>query len=50
MSQQAKENLYEGMYVLNATLSDEARSKALEKINNGITLILTLSNNPLISK
>lgn len=37
MTQQAKENLYEGMYVLNATLSDEARTKALEKINNGIT-------------
>jgi len=34
---QNKENLYEGMYVLNATLSDEARHKAIEKINKGIT-------------
>ena len=31
-----KQNLYEGMYVLSATLSDDARSKALEKIKNGI--------------
>lgn len=29
--------LYEGMYILNATLSEEARQKALEKILNGIT-------------
>jgi len=28
--------LYEGMYILSATLSDEARSKALEKITAGI--------------
>lgn len=34
---QTRENLYEGMYVLNATLSDEARNKALEKISKGIT-------------
>lgn len=32
-----KQNLYEGMYVLSATLSEEARSKALDKIKNGIT-------------
>jgi len=32
-----KQNLYEGMYVISATLSDEARKKALEKIQNGIT-------------
>lgn len=30
-------NLYEGMYVLKATLSDDARNKALDKIKNGIT-------------
>ncbi|MFA5250371.1 MAG: 30S ribosomal protein S6 [Parachlamydiales bacterium] len=29
--------LYEGMYILNATLSEDARKKALEKIKNGIT-------------
>lgn len=29
-------NLYEGMYVISATLSDDARNKALEKIQNGI--------------
>lgn len=34
-----KENnqLYEGMYILNATLSEEARSKALERITSGIS-------------
>lgn len=31
-----KQNLYEGMYVLSATLSDDARMKALEKIKSGI--------------
>lgn len=31
-----KQHLYEGMYVISATLSDEARKKALEKIQNGI--------------
>lgn len=36
MSKQRK-NLYEGMYILSATLSDEARQKALEKITMGIT-------------
>jgi small subunit ribosomal protein S6 len=29
--------LYEGMYILNATLSEEAKQKALEKIKGGIT-------------
>ncbi len=29
--------LYEGMYILNATLSEEARSKALERVTQGIT-------------
>ena len=32
-----KLNLYEGMYIISATLSDEARKKALEKILTGIT-------------
>jgi small subunit ribosomal protein S6 len=32
-----KQNLYEGMYVLKATLSDDARSKALDRIQGGIT-------------
>ncbi|CCB86539.1 MULTISPECIES: 30S ribosomal protein S6 [Parachlamydia] len=36
MSEKQK-HLYEGMYVISATLSDEARKKALEKIQNGIT-------------
>ena len=32
-----KKNLYEGMYILTATLSEDARSKALDRIQNGIT-------------
>ncbi|HEV8052589.1 MAG TPA: 30S ribosomal protein S6 [Parachlamydiaceae bacterium] len=32
-----KQNLYEGMYVISATLSDDARTKALQKIQTGIT-------------
>lgn len=32
-----KKNLYEGMYILSATLSDDARTKALDRIQNGIT-------------
>jgi len=32
-----KKHLYEGMYILSATLSDDARQKAMEKINTGIT-------------
>jgi small subunit ribosomal protein S6 len=31
-----KKQLYEGMYILNATLSEDARAKALEKITAGI--------------
>lgn len=31
-----KQNLYEGMYVISATLSDDARNKALDKIQTGI--------------
>jgi small subunit ribosomal protein S6 len=34
---QKRQNLYEGMYVIKATLSDDARNKALDKIKNGIT-------------
>lgn len=30
-------NLYEGMYIISATLSDDARNKALDKIQKGIT-------------
>lgn len=36
MSKERK-NLYEGMYILSATLSDDARQKALEKITSAIT-------------
>lgn len=31
-----KQNLYEGMYVISAKLSEDARHKALEKIEKGI--------------
>lgn len=34
---QKNDNLYEGMYVVRATLSEDARQKALEKIQSGIT-------------
>jgi small subunit ribosomal protein S6 len=34
---QNRQNLYEGMYVISATLSDDARHKALERIQTGIT-------------
>jgi small subunit ribosomal protein S6 len=34
---QKKQPLYEGMYVISATLSDDARNKALDKIQAGIT-------------
>jgi len=33
---QHNQNLYEGMYVIKATLSDDARHKALDRIQNGI--------------
>ena len=36
MSQQ-RQNLYEGMYIISATLSDDARQKALQRIQTGIT-------------
>lgn len=32
-----KTNLYEGMFIISATLSDDARHKALEKIQKEIT-------------
>lgn len=32
-----KHQLYEGMYILNATLSEDARNKALDKITSSIT-------------
>ncbi|MGZ3632974.1 MAG: 30S ribosomal protein S6 [Parachlamydiaceae bacterium] len=34
---QIKQNLYEGMYVISATLGDDARRKVLDKIQEGIT-------------
>ncbi|NGX60659.1 MAG: 30S ribosomal protein S6 [Chlamydiae bacterium] len=33
---QERKQLYEGMYILSSALSEEARSKALEKITSGI--------------
>lgn len=33
---QKREGLYEGMYILSATLSNESRKKALDKITDGI--------------
>lgn len=33
---QKRQGLYEGMYILSATLSDESRKKALDKITDGI--------------
>lgn len=33
---QDKQNLYEGMYIISASLSDDARQKALDKITKGI--------------
>lgn len=30
-------NLYEGMYIISATLSDDARHKALDRIQKGVT-------------
>ena len=37
MKRKERQALYEGMYILSATLSDESRKKAFEKITNGIT-------------
>lgn len=35
--QRKRKNLYEGMYILSAVLSEDARQKALDKITSGIT-------------
>ena len=32
-----QKNLYEGMYIISATLSDDARQKALDRITKGIS-------------
>lgn len=37
MVKKERRHLYEGMYILSATLSEEARKKALEKITSGIS-------------
>lgn len=34
---QTQQNLYEGMYIISAMLSDDARRKVLERIQEGIT-------------
>lgn len=37
MNKKERKGLYEGMYILSATLSDESRKKAFDKIVEGIT-------------
>jgi len=37
MEKKQTEHLYEGMYILSASLSDDARQKALDRIITGIT-------------
>jgi small subunit ribosomal protein S6 len=37
MAKQEQKHLYEGMYILSASLSDDARQKALDKVLTGIT-------------
>jgi small subunit ribosomal protein S6 len=37
MHKDKRKALYEGMYILSATLSDESRKKAFDKITDGIT-------------
>ena len=37
MAKKERTHLYEGMYILSASLSDEARQKALDKITTGIS-------------
>lgn len=34
---QERQHLYEGMYIISSTLSDDARNKALQRIQTGIT-------------
>lgn len=36
MTRRTRSGLYEGMYIISATLSDESRKKAFEKITDGI--------------
>ena len=36
MKKHERKGLYEGMYILSATLSDESRKKAFDKITDGI--------------
>jgi len=37
MAKTLTNNLYEGMYILSSSLSDDARQKALDKITQGMT-------------
>jgi small subunit ribosomal protein S6 len=37
MRKESRRELYEGMYILSATLSDDSRKKAFDKITDGIT-------------
>ena len=37
MNKKERKALYEGMYILSATLSDDSRKKAFDKITDGIT-------------
>lgn len=37
MTKKTRRNLYEGMYIISPQLSEEARQKALDKIQAGIT-------------
>ncbi len=37
MMKKERRELYEGMYILSATLSDDSRKKAFDKITDGIT-------------
>lgn len=34
---QTEKNLYEGMYIISSSLTDDARAKALDKVIDGIT-------------
>ena len=44
---QPKQNLYEGMYIVSATLSDDARQKAFDKIPElPFATLLILQNRP----
>ncbi len=37
MAKQTRQNVYEGMFILSATLSEDARQKALDRITSEIT-------------